>query len=140
MTDEECGCSCHDDGCIECLSCEKVHEMDEADRMAQRQVRREGLEMPEQPANGVDVPELKPCPFCGSSEPRLVGRSQGEYWQVICDDQADECGATISHDTRTQVISAWNTRTAERELAIAKRALVILTGPEGCPTNRANKR
>ena len=52
--------------------------------------------------------ELKNCPFCGG-EPL-----QGKHWVTWCDREyvvACECGAARSGDTKSEAITAWNTRT-----------------------------
>ena len=51
--------------------------------------------------------ELKNCPICGG-EPL-----QGKHWVTWCDREyvvACECGAARSGDTKSEAITAWNTR------------------------------
>lgn len=51
--------------------------------------------------------DLKNCPFCGG-EPL-----QGKHWVTWCDREyvvACECGAARSGDTKSEAITAWNTR------------------------------
>jgi hypothetical protein len=38
----------------------------------------------------VESEALKPCPFCGSDEPRMLS-GMGEWW-VLCED--DDCGGS----------------------------------------------
>lgn len=46
------------------------------------------------------MPELKPCPFCGSP---MVSA-----WSGLV--QCDECHATIAGDTQEDSVSLWNRR------------------------------
>ena len=57
--------------------------------------------------------ELKPCPFCGASDPSdvFVGRlqSDGRRWAVAC--EATDCLTEGPHRaTKREAIAAWNTR------------------------------
>lgn len=59
--------------------------------------------------------ELKPCPFCGNSNPQVQSNGMGD-WFVICrsDDYSDKfCEAKTSDrncESKEQAIAAWNTR------------------------------
>lgn len=55
---------------------------------------------------------LKPCPFCGEQSPILRPRSNGAYWEIVC--QGD-CGASFIDDTEKQAIAAWNRRAETKE-------------------------
>jgi len=64
--------------------------------------------------------KLKPCPFCGNTEPRLISNGIGDLY-VICrtEDQPEEdrgCGARSS-DYRCEhenlAAERWNRRAAE---------------------------
>ena len=61
-----------------------------------------------------DGPVLKPCPFCGSTDVRLVNASHdGDEWSVTCKD----CNvwADHMHDamTKEQAMELWNRRVKE---------------------------
>lgn len=53
-----------------------------------------------------EMPDLKPCPFCGSED---IGPILGEYglWWVDCD-SCHACGPL--GDTELEAITAWNRR------------------------------
>jgi hypothetical protein len=51
--------------------------------------------------------ELKPCPFCGNTEPLVMGASDG--WYVVCD-MPETCCVKSGYDTREEAIAAWNRR------------------------------
>lgn len=62
-------------------------------------------------------PELKPCPFCGSSiAPSLqdteeAGRLPTNDWQVVCDFTNRGCGGSSGfRPTQEKAIELWNTR------------------------------
>lgn len=52
------------------------------------------------------MPELKPCPFCGSTN--AIERETVTYqWVCLC----DNCGAsTAVYDEKDEAIEAWNRR------------------------------
>ena len=53
--------------------------------------------------------ELKPCPFCGSENIRIMGNSN--FW-CMC----DQCGVeTQTYDTEEELIEAWNARVEEND-------------------------
>ena len=53
--------------------------------------------------------ELKPCPFCGSDHPRIIGAYTAHKW-VSC----YECGAEIpSYGSRAKAVAAWNRRAGD---------------------------
>src|SRR5688500_7047112 len=62
-------------------------------------------------SNSRDIEQLKPCPFCGVSEPtidRNAWPKQPEFYFIECRD----CPAAMEDETKAAVIAAWNTRTA----------------------------
>ena len=63
------------------------------------------------PAGGVTLPELKACPFCGSSNQAFEEGSTFRWEVLVC-----ECGATAGECRksagRPAAITAWNTRAA----------------------------
>ena len=65
---------------------------------------------------GKPMPELKHCPFCGSSPIALqVGEDKdGKQYQVICpwtDHEDGGCGASSGfYKTLSEAIDAWNRR------------------------------
>ena len=54
-----------------------------------------------------DTPELKPCPFCGTGERRLLRGHDTFAPAVICG-----CGCDLNGQTDASVVAAWNTRAA----------------------------
>lgn len=69
--------------------------------------------------------ELKPCPFCGATEPTVHLLDAPES-AVVCDYKMGGCGADAGlFNTNGRAIEAWNTR-AERtcELSRGTRGLV----------------
>ena len=55
--------------------------------------------------------ELKPCPFCGSTNIDIT-----EYAAVMVFVQCDDCGATFPHfDGKEEAVSAWNRRANDAE-------------------------
>ena len=53
--------------------------------------------------------ELKPCPFCGSTD--ITGATHkpfgsAEFYEVLC----VECGARIRRSSKRKAIEAWNRR------------------------------
>ena len=54
----------------------------------------------------IGVPELLPCPFCGSSD---LGDPNFECDYGI---QCNDCGAMHGHEDRDEAIRLWNTRSA----------------------------
>lgn len=62
--------------------------------------------------------ELKPCPFCGSSEVGCFGPGpEGDTYEGECWIECSGCGLelTLGLETRDVTRTAWNTRTASRE-------------------------
>lgn len=56
-----------------------------------------------------NMKELKPCPFCGSENIRIMGNSN--FW-CMC----DQCGVeTQTYDTEEELIEAWNARVEEND-------------------------
>ncbi|MBY6005413.1 Lar family restriction alleviation protein [Salipiger bermudensis] len=60
-----------------------------------------------------EAPKLKPCPFCGASDPSDVYvdrlQSDGRRWAVLC--TATDCLVEGPHRaTKREAIAAWNTR------------------------------
>lgn len=60
------------------------------------------------PPEGATMPDLKPCPFCGSTHIRLQRpvRDGQLIWQARC----AACGAELCHPDRDHAIARWNTR------------------------------
>lgn len=60
------------------------------------------------PLEGDTMPDLKPCPFCGSTHIRLQRpvRDGQLIWQARC----ATCGAELCHPDRDHAITRWNTR------------------------------
>lgn len=62
---------------------------------------------------------LKPCPFCGETEPVHLMTRRGkdgwrDYWYVLCDYNDGGCGASGQWSHYAPVaIDAWNTRGGE---------------------------
>ena len=54
--------------------------------------------------------ELKPCPFCGSSDLWIDGGECLNNFEVVC----TKCGGRIGYfDTKADAIAAWNRRACE---------------------------
>lgn len=62
-------------------------------------------------------PELKPCPFCGSSN--VEANAYTDDWDAICDVRCRNCKALMSrtfynssdcHEVRKEAVAAWNRR------------------------------
>ena len=68
------------------------------------------------------LPELLPCPFCGSTNVQLLCREQA-YYRYSCMDF--EC-STVWSGAIALAKSQWNTRasTTERDKAIARAAFI----------------
>ena len=49
---------------------------------------------------------LKPCPFCGASDPKLIDSIAERRWRVDCQD----CTASVSTAFRDATIALWNKR------------------------------
>lgn len=65
--------------------------------------------------------ELKPCPFCGATEP-TVHLIDAPESAVVCDYKMGGCGADAGlFNTNGRAIEAWNTR-AERTCRIKEDA------------------
>lgn len=88
------------------------------------------------------MPELKPCPFCGSTTaPTVMNQNEAQWLDndaenlsmvVCCAAKKFGCGASTGFcDTAEQAVEAWNTRTEEgmieQEKAIAA-AFGIVSG------------
>lgn len=52
-----------------------------------------------------EMPELKPCPFCGNKYPTISYHAASHFVHCI------ECHATSQAGEHTEVKKAWNTRT-----------------------------
>lgn len=51
--------------------------------------------------------ELKPCPFCGHYDIRIIKNSTGDVWYVSC----FTCGCSTGGDVvKDMAIAAWNRR------------------------------
>ena len=56
--------------------------------------------------------ELKPCPFCGYENPRIMDAYFQPEYAVVC----PECHNGTGHSPdRLRVIEAWNRRVPEKE-------------------------
>ena len=49
---------------------------------------------------------LKPCPFCGASDPKLIDSIAERRWRVDCQD----CTASVSTAFKASTIALWNKR------------------------------
>ena len=52
---------------------------------------------------------LKPCPFCGASDPKLIDSIAERRWRVDCHD----CTASVSTAFKASTIALWNKRAAQ---------------------------
>lgn len=68
-----------------------------------------------------DMPELKPCPFCGSKKGPFIHHQYGNGYQAKC--AAANCYIGEEFATERAAIKAWNTRTPDKE---ALRAFELL--------------
>lgn len=61
-----------------------------------------------------DLPELLPCPFCGSRPHACWGAEPNEDGNYTVECSKDDCQATFWHcqSSPQEAIAAWNTRAA----------------------------
>lgn len=67
--------------------------------------------------------ELLPCPFCGSTEMRLI--PFGKYFKIAC--EAPMCCYGPQAITPDETNEAWNTRPLEQQLAAKVREMELMT-------------
>jgi hypothetical protein len=78
--------------------------------------------------------ELKPCPFCGSTQIQTHNLSiDGECYEITCNSEGCPCGALFESVEDAQ--KAWNTRALEAENAVLKAKLLRAHRYSCTPTN-----
>jgi len=86
----------------------------------------------------IDATKLKPCPFCGNVEPKMiyVVTREEQYWYVSCPKYGHAvkgCGARggSNIDTEAGAICNWNDRRAETSMAALLAAVLQESLPQG---------
>ena len=70
---------------------------------------------------------LKPCPFCGASDPKLIDSIAERRWRVDCQD----CTASVSTAFKASTIAMWNKRAAQEVDAPAAPQICPICGGKG---------